>query len=234
MNKNFEFWKKLAFILLGLSIPLSAINGMAGAAPFGLGVALCVHLLLALSRAEKLLKKSKTCLRVTKRKLLQDRPVVGVPVDELIFLTWAGENSLDLCLLETLPLAGFEYSASVKHCLYLFPGKGKLVQNKLCCHTAGRMSLGQIRVIISDDWGVFELVRSLEAPFQPIFYPPVYMKMQLSPQTAMGLSPAMGIHRLSRAGEGAELHEIRDYHPGDSYRKMLWSATARTGRLIVR
>ena len=187
-----------------------------------------------MSRAEKQLVESKRKLHIVKRSILEDRPVVGKEVIEELQLQWDGAKGIDLCLLETYPLPGFEYRSPVKHCLYISVVGCRTLQNRLCCHTTGRISLGAVHIVISDDWGLFEVDRSLDEPCLPIFYPPVYQRLQLSPQTAMGLSPMMGIHRLSRAGEGSELHEIRDYHPGDSYRKMLWGATARTGRLTVR
>ena len=236
MNDNFKYWKKLAYILLGIGIVLSCIpdTHLVAGAPFGLGIALCVHLLSALSRAEIFLKNTKKKLFIYSRVIKQDRPVVEKDVTEELLVQWQGTDPLDLCLFETIPLPGFEYKNKVKHCLFLPSCKDICVLNTLRCHTTGKMSMGEVRAIISEDWGLFEIVRSLDAPYLPIFYPPIYQKLQLSPQTAMGLSPMLGLHHLSRAGEGTELHEIRDYHSGDSYRKMLWGATARTGRFIVR
>ncbi|MBR4517994.1 MAG: DUF58 domain-containing protein, partial [Victivallales bacterium] len=232
MNENFRYWQKLAYILLIAGIVFCWLPG--GAALFGLGLALCVHLLGALSRTERFLKESRQNLRVISRSILKDRSVVEKDVTEELCLQWQGKAPLDLCLLETIPLPGLEYQGKVKHGLFFPANQEVRVTNTLRSHTAGRLSLGEVRAKISDDWGLFEVERSLEAPCQPIFYPPVYQKLQLSPQVAMGLSPMLGIHRLSRAGEGSELHEIRDYQSGDSYRKMLWGATARSGRLMVR
>jgi uncharacterized protein (DUF58 family) len=45
--------------------------------------------------------------------------------------------------------------------------------------------------------------------------------------------PAPGRAR-NRRGDGAELREIRDLVPGDSFRKIAWKASARRGRLMVR
>lgn len=236
MNKNFIFWRNLAYLLMLLGIVLVCISSthIIAGAPFGLGAALCLHLFLALNRAEKLLGESKDALSVCRRQITQDRPIVDKKATEELDLFWNGNHDLDLCLLETLPLPGIEYTDSVKHSVYMPVGKHIMIQNDMICHTTGHLSLGEVRAIISEDWGLIEVERSLEAPCLAFFYPPIYQKLQLSPQTAMGMSPIQGIHQLSRSGEGSELHEIRDYHPGDSYRKMLWGATARTGRLIVR
>jgi len=45
--------------------------------------------------------------------------------------------------------------------------------------------------------------------------------------------PAAGRAR-NRRGDGAEIREIRDIAPGDSFRKIAWKASARRGKLMVR
>lgn len=45
--------------------------------------------------------------------------------------------------------------------------------------------------------------------------------------------PAAGRAR-NRRGDGAEIREIRDIVPGDSFRKIAWKASARRGKLMVR
>ncbi len=40
--------------------------------------------------------------------------------------------------------------------------------------------------------------------------------------------------RVRRRGHGLEFYEIREYMPGDDPRRIVWTATARTGRLMVR
>ena len=39
---------------------------------------------------------------------------------------------------------------------------------------------------------------------------------------------------VRRAGEGPELRELRDHRPGDPFRRIAWTASARRGRLLVR
>jgi uncharacterized protein (DUF58 family) len=40
--------------------------------------------------------------------------------------------------------------------------------------------------------------------------------------------------RLRLRGTGREFESLRDYHPGDELRNILWTATARRARLITR
>ncbi|HSO83354.1 AAA family ATPase [Thiocapsa sp.] len=45
---------------------------------------------------------------------------------------------------------------------------------------------------------------------------------------------AAGERRRPRRGEGAEFHQLRDYHQGDGLRRIDWKATARMRKLIAR
>ncbi|WP_296807492.1 DUF58 domain-containing protein [Thiocapsa sp.] len=45
---------------------------------------------------------------------------------------------------------------------------------------------------------------------------------------------AAGERRRPRRGEGAEFHQLRDYHRGDGLRRIDWKATARMRKLIAR
>jgi uncharacterized protein (DUF58 family) len=44
----------------------------------------------------------------------------------------------------------------------------------------------------------------------------------------------LGDRRSNAAGSSLELHDFRQYHPGDDVRHLDWNAVARTGELVVR
>jgi len=46
--------------------------------------------------------------------------------------------------------------------------------------------------------------------------------------------PYMGVSKSRRRGPGYDFYELRDYEPGDEVRKIVWTASARMGKLIVR
>lgn len=52
-------------------------------------------------------------------------------------------------------------------------------------------------------------------------------------QRSVSTAPRAG-RAARRAGEGPELRELRDYQPGDPFRRIAWNATARRGRYTVR
>jgi len=43
-----------------------------------------------------------------------------------------------------------------------------------------------------------------------------------------------GRHRMRRRGGGTDLHELRDFQPGDPFKSIAWKASARAGQLLVR
>lgn len=51
---------------------------------------------------------------------------------------------------------------------------------------------------------------------------------------AAGRTGQLGIRRYRRRGEGLELHQLREYRPGDTLRQVDWKATARRGQPISR
>lgn len=78
----------------------------------------------------------------------------------------------------------------------------------------------------------------------PLYFPNPLV-LEVGPKAfslgAAGMRPPRGITRalragraVRRAGEGPELRELRDYQPGDPFRRIAWNATARRGRFVVR
>lgn len=78
----------------------------------------------------------------------------------------------------------------------------------------------------------------------PLYFPNPLV-LEVGPRAfslgAAGIRPPRGLTRalragraVRRAGEGPELRELRDYQPGDPFRRIAWNATARRGRFVVR
>jgi uncharacterized protein (DUF58 family) len=51
---------------------------------------------------------------------------------------------------------------------------------------------------------------------------------------SQNILPPPGVHRLRQAGGGSELHDLRDYRPGDPPKMIAWKTSARRDRLITK
>lgn len=101
--------------------------------------------------------------------------------------------------------------------------------------TAGRLVLHGLAVSLRGPLGLFEV---------PLYFPNA-LTIKVLPRTSLlrtgkpnvltGLPmDRPGRHRMRRRGGGTDLHELRDFQPGDPFKSIAWKASARTGQLLVR
>ncbi len=96
---------------------------------------------------------------------------------------------------------------------------------------AGSAHLGGLEITATDPLDLFRRSRFLPASTTLDILPlPVEHGSLLSRVS----SAQAGARRLVQKGLGSELHQIRDYVPGDSFRSIAWKKTARSGRLLTR
>jgi uncharacterized protein (DUF58 family) len=100
------------------------------------------------------------------------------------------------------------------------------------CRRRGRFRLGPISLISSDPFGLFEHRQQVPATASIVVYP---LSVDL-PHFALpsGELPGGGAMRLRTHYITTNVSGVRDYFPGDSFNRMHWPSTARTGRLIVK
>lgn len=100
------------------------------------------------------------------------------------------------------------------------------------CRRRGRYRLGPLALVSGDPFGLFVRRRELKLETSIVVYP-----------LAVDL-PSFGALMGELSG-GGPLHKrthyvttnvagVRDYYPGDSFNRIHWPSTARTGRLIVK
>ena len=96
----------------------------------------------------------------------------------------------------------------------------------------GRHRWSQVKVAASDPLGLFKVERSIRVT-SGISVTPSWTTIEewIKREDLAGSS---GTVSRIRKGLSLEFFEIRDYQPGDDIRKVAWTATARTGRLMVR
>jgi uncharacterized protein (DUF58 family) len=100
---------------------------------------------------------------------------------------------------------------------------------------AGRVVLHGLAVSLRGPLGLFEV---------PLYFPNT-LAIKVLPRTSLlrgsksnvltGLPlDRPGRHRMRRRGGGTDLHELRDFQPGDPFKSIAWKASARAGQLLVR
>ena len=102
------------------------------------------------------------------------------------------------------------------------------------CRRRGRYTLGPVSVISGDPFGLFRRERrlSLFLTSSIVVYPAVVdLPGFLLP---VGSLPGGGSYRRRTHYITPNVRGVRDYYPGDSFNRIHWPSSARTGRLMVK
>lgn len=76
--------------------------------------------------------------------------------------------------------------------------------------------------------GIFRKGRRFQQDLEVLVYPELFSASASRPD----IQGTRGEHPMTRAGQGSELHSLRDYRPGDDPRGIHWKQSARQGALI--
>jgi uncharacterized protein (DUF58 family) len=100
------------------------------------------------------------------------------------------------------------------------------------CRQRGRFTLGPLTLTSSDPFGLFENRRRIPATSSIVVYPLVVDLPHF--YLPSGELPGGGAMRRRTHYVTTNVSGVRDYFPGDSFNRIHWPSTARTGRLIVK
>jgi uncharacterized protein (DUF58 family) len=103
---------------------------------------------------------------------------------------------------------------------------------KTICYRRGRFMLGPITLYTGDPFGLFLLKRDIHLASHIVIYPPTFDLPGFSPpigHVSGGDALRRRTHYITTNVAG-----VRDYVPGDSFNRIHWRSTARTGRLVVK
>lgn len=100
------------------------------------------------------------------------------------------------------------------------------------CQQRGRYMLGPLVLASGDPLGLFRLERSLPATTSIVVYPATLDLPGFAPP--VGELPGGDAMRRRTHHITTNVSGVRDYQPGDSFNRIHWPSTARTGRLIVK
>jgi uncharacterized protein (DUF58 family) len=96
----------------------------------------------------------------------------------------------------------------------------------------GVHTLGPTRVETTDPLGLFSFSADL-APTTEVVVHPSPLTVRVAQSGGEGRFGVREREGKAQRGDGLEFHGVREYHPGDSLRRVHWRTTARTGRLAV-
>jgi uncharacterized protein (DUF58 family) len=103
---------------------------------------------------------------------------------------------------------------------------------KTRCLQRGRFSLGPLTLVSGDPFGLFRSSRQLVEPGESSFivYPAIVEVPTFAP--LVGYLPGGDTMRRRTHYVTTNVSGVRDYAPGDSFNRIHWPSTARTGHLI--
>jgi uncharacterized protein (DUF58 family) len=103
-------------------------------------------------------------------------------------------------------------------------------QARTLCQQRGRFVLGPISLSSGDPLGIFRFARDVADTASLVVVPATVTISEFSPPTGY-LPGGETMHRRTPYVT-ASVSGVRDYVPGDSFNRIHWPSTARTGRLI--
>lgn len=98
----------------------------------------------------------------------------------------------------------------------------------------GDFSFGDIYVYQPGVIGLIGRVAAIPAILGVKVYPNLHETEKYDLLVRRGRLMQVGIRNIKQRGGGSEFESMREYVPGDEYRRIDWSATARHGKLITR
>ncbi len=132
---------------------------------------------------------------------------------------------------ESLPVE-LGVPARQNHVLSLNPREARHLSYTLHCRKRGVYALGPLQVRTGDLFGLTPPASAEAPPDRLIVYPRVVPleKLGLPTRSPLAAIPA----RTPLFEDPARVTGVRDYVPGDSLRRIHWTATASAGRLLVK
>lgn len=115
------------------------------------------------------------------------------------------------------------------HLARLAPGGEQLLTWETTLAARGRRPFPRLRVATRFPFGFFLKAGQVQLDADVVVFPAVRpVAADVRRELAAGASSAR------RRGRGAELHNLREYHPGDDPRLIHWRSSAKTGQLVIR
>lgn len=158
-----------------------------------------------------------------------DRLQVGNHFEERITVTnrsWFSKLWLEIQDLSELP------GHAPRRVISLGPRSQRSWRVASECTRRGLYSVGPVQITTGDLFGLFRRSRTFGAPQQVLVYPRAVELPRFSVPPAM--LPGEGRFRRAAHYITPNAAGVRGYEPGDSFNRIHWRSTARTGDLMVK
>lgn len=115
------------------------------------------------------------------------------------------------------------------------PGGGFLeLRYRVRPQCRGRRTFGPVQVRRTSPLGLVAWDLRLDCPQEVQVFPDFAAVARYALLATDHRLAALGILRRQRRGEGMDFHQLREYRPGDSLRRIDWKASSRSRKLISR
>ncbi|MCL2824647.1 MAG: DUF58 domain-containing protein, partial [Polyangiaceae bacterium] len=133
------------------------------------------------------------------------------------------------------PIASSQLNVTIEPQFGEVPANGRLlVSVKVQTPRVGRHAIHGLSLEVQGSPGLFEIPLTFANPYGIQVIPRSLGTMLLSARGGRSRSSAeVGVPGPQR-GDGYDFREIRELQPGDSFKRIAWSASARRGKLLVR
>jgi uncharacterized protein (DUF58 family) len=160
----------------------------------------------------------------------------GVPFEVRVRVRHDGLVTIGYAVVEDrLPAAADVLKGEPDETTAIASGEPVDVKYVLKCPAPGVLRFEGVKVRVADLHGFFYRRVFLRDPVEFLVLPP--LADDEGNQRAVkrfNMLPPPGIHRLRRPGSGDELHDLRDYQPGDPPKMIAWKTSARKDKLITK
>lgn len=220
--------RRLAVVALVLAAALLLYPG--GDVPVVASVLVLTTLLVVVGLLDALVGTSPKQLIVERR----HPPVVVVGAEATISWVIRSESRRSLRVHVADELAPSLQARTRRFSVRIPAGDQARVTSTLRPVRRGRFPLGRLTVRIDGRLGLG--ARQRDVPLATVLrvHPPFRSKDEAEIKIRRGRILEVGLRSARGLGGGTEFEQLREYGPDDEFRRIDWTATARTGKAIVR
>jgi uncharacterized protein (DUF58 family) len=160
----------------------------------------------------------------------------GIPFEVAVRIRHDGIATIGYAVVEDrLPTVADLIEGETDEVREIASGEKVNVVYTLKCPAPGVLRFEGVKVRVADLHGFFYRRVFLRDPVEFLVLPALAdEEHNQRADKRFNMLPPPGVHRLRRPGSGDELHDLRDYQPGDPPKMIAWKTSARKDKLITK